>query len=175
MRTCSFRCQTRRLQERRDGSVELRVSIQDHITIGASFRKRFTQLLDDPVRNGVPRHVEVQDLPTAVFDYEEAIEQLKRQRRYGEEVESDDYFTMVLEKCLPPFPGIATPPHSPQIASDRPFRDLEAERQWFGMDLGRSPIGRRARTSRAVSLRLRKKSWSAEKSARIVSTTNSPF
>ena len=121
----SLRCQTRRLQERRHAIVELRVSIQGHITIGAGFRKRFAQLLDDPVRTGVPRHVEVQDLPTAVFDYEEAIEQLECQSRYGEEVESDDHFTMVLEKCLPPLPCVATPPYSPQIASDRPFRDLE--------------------------------------------------
>ena len=101
----SFRCQTRRLQERRHGIVELRVSIEDHITIGTSFQKRFTQLLDDPVRTGVPRHVEVQDLPTAVFDYKKAVEQLECQGRYGEEVESDDYFTMVLDKRLPRFPA----------------------------------------------------------------------
>jgi len=54
---------------------------------------------------------------------------LECQGRYGEEVESHDYFTMVLDKRLPPLPGSATPTHSPQIASDRPFRGLEAERQ----------------------------------------------
>ena len=122
----SFRCQTRRLQERRNGIVELDVSIQDHITIGARFRKCFAELLDHPVRTRVPRHVEVQDLPTAVFDYKEAVEELEHQRRDGEEVESDDSFTMVREKCLPPLPGIATPPHSPQIASDGPVRSLKA-------------------------------------------------
>jgi hypothetical protein len=123
----SFRCQTRRLQERRHRIVELSVLIQDHMTIRSGFRKCFAQLLDDPVCTRVPRYVEVQDLPTVVFDYKKAVEQLERQRRNGEEVESDDYFAMVLEKCPPPLPCIATPPHSPQIASDSPFRDREAE------------------------------------------------
>jgi hypothetical protein len=68
------------------------------------------------------------------------VEQSERQRRNGEEVESDDYFAMVLEKCPPPLPCITTPPDSPQIASDSPFRNREAELQQFGMDLGRSPI-----------------------------------
>jgi hypothetical protein len=41
-------------------------------------------------------------------------------------------------KCQPPLPWIATPPHSPQIASDSPFRAVEAELQQFAMDPGRS-------------------------------------
>jgi hypothetical protein len=66
------------------------------------------------------------------FDKAEAVEQPERQRWYGEEVESDDYLTMVLEKCLPALPCTATPPYSPPIASDRRFRDLEAELPCYG-------------------------------------------
>jgi hypothetical protein len=36
----SFRCQSSRLQERGHGIIELRVSIEDHIPMGAGFRKR---------------------------------------------------------------------------------------------------------------------------------------
>src|SRR5215469_357627 len=35
----SFRCQSGRPQERRHGIVELRVSVQDHIAMGAGLRK----------------------------------------------------------------------------------------------------------------------------------------
>jgi hypothetical protein len=76
-----------------------------------------------------------------VLDDEEAVEQLERHRRHGEEVEGHDDFPVVLEKCQPPLTWIAPPPHSPQIASDRPFGDVEGELQQFAMDLGRSPIG----------------------------------
>src|SRR5215472_2771198 len=79
------------LKKHQDFRIELRVSVQNHITIRRGLRKRFAPWLDDPVRTRVARHIVVQDLPTAVFDYEEAVEQLERQRRYGEEVESDDY------------------------------------------------------------------------------------
>jgi hypothetical protein len=66
--TCSFRCQTRRLQERGHGIVELRASIQDHITIGGRLRKRVTQLRDDPIRRRVSREMKGQDLTTSVLD-----------------------------------------------------------------------------------------------------------
>ena len=74
---CSFWFQTRCPQERRHRIVELRVSIQDHIAIGAGFRKRGTYLLDDPIRRWVPRDIEVQDLTTGVLDHEEVVQQIE--------------------------------------------------------------------------------------------------
>jgi len=52
----------------------------------------------------------VQDLPTAVLDDKEAVEQLEVHRPYGEEIEGHDSFPVVLEKCPPPFRWIATAP-----------------------------------------------------------------
>jgi hypothetical protein len=40
----------------------------------------------------------VQDLSAPVLDDEETVEQPERDRRYGEEVESDDDLTVVVEK-----------------------------------------------------------------------------
>ena len=75
----------------------------------------------------MPGHVAVQDLPTPVLDAEETVEQMERHRRYGEEVESDDDLTVVVEKCQPPLSRIATAPHSAQITSHSLFGDLEAQ------------------------------------------------
>jgi hypothetical protein len=86
----SLRLQTRRFQESEDIGVEFRVAVEDDIAIRDCFGKRFTQLLDDPLRR-VPSNVEVQNLPTSVVDDEEAVQRFKGHRRHGEEVESDDH------------------------------------------------------------------------------------
>jgi hypothetical protein len=70
------------------------LSVQDHITIGAGFRKRVTYLLDHPIRRRVPRDIEMQDLTTGALDNEEAVEQLKVDRPNREEVEGDDRFSV---------------------------------------------------------------------------------
>jgi len=132
----SFRCQACRLQERRHGIVELRISIQDHITIGAGFRKRGTQLLDNPIRRWVPRDIEVQDLTPGVLDHEEAVQQLKGDRRNREEVEGDNRFSVILQKRQPLFPRIAPTSDAPQIAGDRAFGNDKAEFLQLTMDLG---------------------------------------
>jgi hypothetical protein len=54
----------------------------------------------------VPRDVDVQDLTTGVLDHEEAVQQLKLDRRNGEEVEGDNCFSMILQKRQPTFPRI---------------------------------------------------------------------
>src|SRR5215831_5784256 len=121
--------QSRSLQKPDDFLVELHVSIQNHVTIRGRFRKCFAQLLDHPVGCGAPSYVVVQDLPTAVLDDKEAVEQLKRHRRYGKEVEGHDGFPVVVEKCPPLLSRIATAAHPPQISSHCPFGDLEAQFQ----------------------------------------------
>ena len=40
----------------------------------------------------------MQDLAAPVLDDKEAVQQLERQRRYGEEIEGDDDFPVILEK-----------------------------------------------------------------------------
>ena len=111
----------------------------DHVAIWDCFGKRFAQLLDDPLRRRVPSHVAVQDLPASMFDDEEAVEQLEGQRRYREEVESDDHLAVILEEGQPPFAWVATTLDTSKIAGDGPFRDDEAEFQKLSVDLGCAP------------------------------------
>ena len=54
-----LRFQTRRLQKTDDRGIEFRIAIQDHVTVWASFRKGFAQLLHDPLRTRMSSDVEV--------------------------------------------------------------------------------------------------------------------
>src|SRR4030095_2999488 len=66
-----FGLQTCRLQERDDLMVELRVPIQNHIAVWASFGKGLAELLDHPLRSRMWGHIAVKDLSAFVGDYEE--------------------------------------------------------------------------------------------------------
>ena len=93
--------QTSRLQERNDLMVELRVPIQNHVAVRASFGKGLAELLDHPLRSRMAGHIAVKDLPASVGDYEEAVKQLEGHRRHREEVHGDDDFAVVLEERKP--------------------------------------------------------------------------
>ena len=54
-----LRFQTRRLQKRNDGGIEFRIAVQDQITVWANLRESLAQLLDDPLRTRMSRHVEM--------------------------------------------------------------------------------------------------------------------
>jgi hypothetical protein len=82
-----FWFQTRRRQKRNHVNIEFRIVGEDQVSIWGSFGKRFAQLLDDPVRSRVTRNVEMQDLPSPMFDDQEAVQQPERHRGHGEEVE----------------------------------------------------------------------------------------
>ena len=79
--------QTRCVQECDDFTVELRVAVEDGVTIRGSLGKSLTQLLDNPRRSWMACDVEVKDLAPSMIDDEEAVEQLERDCWHGEEVE----------------------------------------------------------------------------------------
>ena len=60
-------------QELEDVVSELRIMVEQHISIGAGKRECLPQLLHDPIACGMERHVEVQNAPAIVFNREEAI------------------------------------------------------------------------------------------------------
>ena len=60
-------------QELEDVVSELRIMVEQHISIGAGKRECFPQLLHDPISCGMECHVEVQNTPTIVCNREEAI------------------------------------------------------------------------------------------------------
>jgi hypothetical protein len=73
-----------------------------------------------------------------VLDDKEAVQQLERQRRHGEEIEGHDDLPVILQKRQPPFTRVASAFNSTQIPGDSPLRDNEAELQHLAMDLGGS-------------------------------------
>jgi hypothetical protein len=70
----------------------------------------------------------VQNLPPAMLDDEEAVEQPKCQGGQSEEIERHDRFAMIGEKSLPALirlPGSG--PQALQIPGDRAFGDCKTE------------------------------------------------
>lgn len=84
-----------------DAGRELRITIQDQVTVCALVRKGLSQLLHYPLAGGVLRHVEVQDSSRAMTDDEETVENSESHRRRGEEVPCGDYLSMIPEKTQP--------------------------------------------------------------------------
>src|SRR5215470_14412705 len=109
--------QPRGLQKRQDGSIELRIAVQNHVTVWTSVREGLAQLLDDPLHSRMWSHVEVQNPAAAVLDDKKAVEQLERYRRHSEEIERRDHLTVILEKGKPTPTRIGTTPRSPQVPS----------------------------------------------------------
>ena len=60
-------------QKLEDVVSELRIMVEQHISVGAGKREGLPQLLHDPIGCGMECHVEVQNTPTIVFNREEAI------------------------------------------------------------------------------------------------------
>ena len=69
--------QTRGLQKRDDFGVELRIVIQNGVTIRLLAGESLPKLLDHPIRSGVSGDVAVQNLAALVLNDEEAIQQLE--------------------------------------------------------------------------------------------------
>ena len=138
--TRSLGLQTGGFQERNNLGVKLRIVVKDDVAIRGCLRKCFTELSHDPLRSWVAGHVEVQDLPTSVFDDEEAVKQLEGHRRHREKVERNGHLAVILEEAQPAFTRVATALDAPKIPGDGPLRDDEAELQKRAVDLGCTPI-----------------------------------
>jgi hypothetical protein len=85
-------------------------------------------------------HVEVKDLATSVLDHEEAVQQLKGHSGHGKEVEGDDYFSMVLEKCQPLFARVTTTANASKMSRHAPFRNNKTKLLKLSVNPRRSPI-----------------------------------
>src|ERR1039458_4515676 len=75
----------------------------------------------------MPRHIEVQNTPPVMSNDEEAIENAKGDRRYGEEIHRGNCFTMIAQKCHPPQQGT--------------FRIVEAQHLQLTVNARRAPSG----------------------------------
>ena len=75
--------------------------------------------------------IEVQHLPTTMFQHEEHKQHFHRDRRYGEKVHGYRLAEMVVEKCLP---ALCWRPEGSDDPRDSALRDRNAEHLQFAMD-----------------------------------------
>src|SRR5260370_9282888 len=92
-----------------------------------------------PMRIGISRHIEMQDLPPVVADDEKTAQNTKRERWDGEKVHRRNGLAMVSEERQPSFHGIWISWSSPDPSRDTPFRDIETQHEQFAVNARRSP------------------------------------
>lgn len=66
-------------------------------------RQSLPELLDDPIAGRVRRDIEMQNPPSIMVDYKEAIKHAERYGWYREEVESGDHFAVIVQEGQPTF------------------------------------------------------------------------
>jgi hypothetical protein len=120
-------------------AIEFRVMVQNDIPVSARCRKRFAELLHHPITGRMGSHIEMQNSSAPVLNDKQTVQKLKRDCRYGKEIERDDYFTMVVKKGQPALAGIPTATNCSKVTCDSPFGDLKAEHQKFAVDFRCSP------------------------------------
>jgi hypothetical protein len=81
-----FRLQARGVEERDHFVIELRIVIQNGVTVRLLSGECLPKLLDDPICRGVGSDIAVQDFATLMVNHEETIQQLEGDCRYGEEM-----------------------------------------------------------------------------------------
>src|SRR6516165_6137161 len=97
----------------------------------------FSELIGEPFSRRVSGHAKPQDLPPAVADDQQTIEQSERDGRHDKEVHCDNAIRMIAKERLPSLRGRAPPPR--HIPGDAGLADLDAELEKLSMDSRRSP------------------------------------
>jgi len=101
--------------------------------------KCLAQLLNYPKARGVFRRVEVQNPPTIVGDYEEAVDDTERDGRDSEEVHCSDRLTMVVQERKPTLRWLRVSWCSFHPTGNRSFRNVETEHEQLAVNARRSP------------------------------------
>ena len=120
-------------------TAELRVPVEDEVPRRRVPGERVAELLDHPGGGGVRRHSEVQDLPPAVVDHEEHVEDPEGSGRDREEVHGRDLVPVVAQEGLPALDDVGR--HGPpgHVPGHGPLGDDEAQLEQLGVDAGRTP------------------------------------
>jgi hypothetical protein len=87
----------------------------------------FSQLLYNPKRIGISRHIEMQDLTPVVADDEKAVQNTKSERWDGEKVHRSNGLAMVSEERQPSLHRVWISRGSPDPSRDTPFREIETQ------------------------------------------------
>jgi len=122
------------LNRSRDFQSILCVVIQNEELWRGLIGKCFAQLLDNPTAGRMPSDIEMQDASTVVADDEEAIKQVKCERRDREEIHGGDGFAVITQKRQPTVGRFWVPGRSSHPAGDGCLRYIESQHQQFAMD-----------------------------------------
>jgi hypothetical protein len=117
-----------------DRAGEDRVAVEDEVLRRRIERERLAELLHDPRRGRVFRHVEVHDLASTVPDHEQDVEEPERRRADDEEVHRGDHLAVVAEEGEPGLPGFRSPAKRTQVPRDCALGDVESEHLQLSMD-----------------------------------------
>ena len=113
------------------------VPIPQQIARSFVFGGGLDNLLGSPGRRGVVRHVEVQHLPTTMFQYDEHEQNFEGDRGHGEEVNRNHLTEVIAQERLPDLAG--RPRQSPEDSGDSAFGNLDAEHFQLAMNPGCAP------------------------------------
>jgi hypothetical protein len=79
--------------------TKLAVTIQNRVPVRTRFRECLPELLRYPGAARVFRDIEMENLASAVFDNEKAVQDAKSQSRHGEEVQGRDDVSVIAEEA----------------------------------------------------------------------------
>ena len=107
LNACPHRLQTGALQKADHFSIELCVSIEDHVAIRSSFGA--------PIPLGMASDVAVENATASMLDHEETVQLPEHQRRHCKQIESDDHLAMIPQESQPTLCAIFATMHAPEI------------------------------------------------------------
>ena len=84
------------------------------------------------------RDIEMENLASAVFDNEKAIQHAKGQSQHGEEVHGRDDVPVIAEESRPEFAGVGRRP-APEIAGDGALGNVPAKLEELAVNSRRAP------------------------------------
>ena len=114
--------------------AKLAITIENRVAVRTSFRKGLPQLLYYPGADGVLGDIEMEDLASAVFDHEKAVQHPKGQSRHSEEVDGRDRLAVIAKESRPELAGLVGRRQATEEAGDGPFGDVKAGLEKFSVN-----------------------------------------
>src|ERR1700687_3197918 len=97
----------------------------EEITRDAVPRKRVPELLSSPFRRRMGGHIDVDDAPSIMGQYQEDVQDLEPDGRYGEEIHRDQVVDVVRQERAPRLRGRILAPH--HVLADAGLPEVDAQ------------------------------------------------
>lgn len=121
--------------------TKLAVAIQNRVPVRTRVRECLPELLRYPGAARVFRDIEMENLASAVFDNEEAVQHTKSQSRDGEEVHGRDDVSVIAEESRPELAGVVGRRPVPDIAGNGALGNVQAKLEELAVNSRRAPGG----------------------------------